>query len=282
MEAEQYIDAIQKLRPDVVIGLADLVVGQKPGVKRRQKMVDRTHAYTLDGTRHLYGQDAEPALNSLYFAPILPLENTQQQLYFGELADELRPNISGLALYDPASLSVIPEELGDLPRLCLYDPKTPQEVLQAVALGADLLTIPFIGAVSDAGIALDIAFPPPLMETSHDPKPLGIDLWTPLHATDISPIIHDCACYTCTKHHRAYLHHLLSAKEMLAWTLLQIHNHYTMDVLFAAVRDSIVDGTFDARVAAFERRYESALPEQTGKGPRYVNILPNIRIYRGF
>jgi queuine tRNA-ribosyltransferase len=152
-----------------------------------------------------------------------------------------------------------------------------------VALGADLLTIPFIGAVSDAGIALDIAFPPPLMETSHDPKPLGIDLWTPLHATDISPIIHDCACYTCTKHHRAYLHHLLSAKEMLAWTLLQIHNHYTMDVLFAAVRDSIVDGTFDARVAAFERRYESALPEQTGKGPRYVNILPNInRIYRGF
>ncbi|KAL1970780.1 hypothetical protein VTN77DRAFT_2614 [Rasamsonia byssochlamydoides] len=269
LEAEQYVDAVQKLRPDVVVGLADMVLGQKPGVKRREKMVDRTHAYTRDATRQLYGAE-ESDLKTLYFAPVLPLENTQQTLYFGELRDELRPHISGLALYESASLSIVPEELGDLPRLTFSEPKTPQVVLRDISLGADLLTIPFIGAMSDGGIALDFVFPPKQSEGDDGlkPKPLGIDLWSPSHATDLSPLVEGCACYTCTKHHRAYLRHLLSAKEMLAWTLLQIHNNHVMDRFFAGVRASIADGTFDEAVKAFERVYASSLPKVTGQGPR--------------
>lgn len=279
LEAEQYIEAVQKLRPDVVVGLADLVLGQKPGVKRREKMVDRTHAYTRDATRQLYETEdgAESDLKkTLYFAPVLPLENTQQTLYLGDLGDELREHISGLALYESSSLSVVPEELGDLPRLSFSEPKTPQEVLRDIALGADLLTIPFIGGMSDGGIALDFVFPPKKEEHKEDQqdepkrKALGIDLWSPSYATDLSPLVQGCECYACTKHHRAYLRHLLSAREMLAWTLLQIHNYHTMDRFFAAVRESIANGTFEESVEAFERTYESSLPQQTGQGPRYV------------
>jgi queuine tRNA-ribosyltransferase len=64
---------------------------------------------------------------------------------------------------------------------------------------------------------------------------------------------------------------VLSAKEMVAWTLLQIHNHHTMDLFFQAVRESIADGTFSVKAAAFERNYTSELPEKTGSGPRYVH-----------
>lgn len=247
-------------------------------------MVDRTHAYTRDATRYLYSESSAQADDNgsklktpLYFAPILPLENTQQGLYLQDLEDELRPRVSGLALYESASLAIIPDSLADLPRFCISEPWVPQEILRDIALGADLFTIPFIGDLSNAGIALDFIFTPSAppeqqneRRTTSAPKPLAFDLWNKSYGTDIVPISEGCQCYACQKHHRAYVHHLLSAKEMLAWSLLQIHNHHVMDQFFEAVRQSITNDTFEADVASFEREYESAFPKQTGQGPRYV------------
>lgn len=274
LDADQYVEAVQKLRPDIVIGLADLVVGQQPGYKRRGKMVDRTHAFTMHATDNLYGQ-AVPEENhsrSAYFAPVLPLDNAEQMIYLDELENDLRPHISGLALYEPESLSVLPECLGDLPRLLFSEPATPQDVLREVSLGADLLTVPFIGVTSDAGVALEFTFPPsvPTERSTSEAQPLGFDLWSSVHTFDTSPLVKGCQCYTCRNHHRAYLHHLLTAKEMLAWTLLQIHNHHMMDTFFRAIRESIRQGTFETEVHAFQRFYASEFPKQTGQGPRYV------------
>lgn len=269
MTGEEYIGAVQKLKPDIVVGLADLVVGQAPGVKRKVKMVDRTHAFTMDATEELYGEGVAEGERSkaAYFAPVLPLENTQQSLYLEELEDEMRPYISGLALYEVASLSIVPESLGELPRLLFSAPTTPQGVLREVSLGADLLTIPFMGETSDAGMALTFTFPAPSPDTTK-PQPLAMDLWSSTFATDTRPLVEGCQCYTCQKHHRAYINHLLSAKEMLAWTLLQLHNHHVMDLFFSGIRESIQRGTFEADVQAFEQAYESKLPEKTGEGPR--------------
>ena len=278
LDDEEYIDAVQRLKPDIVVGLADLVVGQPPGVKRRAKMVDRTHAFTMDATEVLYGEAVpeEERCRAAYFAPILPLENTQQSLYIEELEDEMKPFIAGLALYETASLSIVPESLGDLPRLLFSAPNSPQDILREISLGADLLTIPFLGAASDAGMALNFTFPAPPPSSSADtskPSPLALDLWSSTYAIDTRPLDEDCSCYTCQSHHRAYVHHLLSAKEMLAWTLLQIHNHVAMDTFFASVRASIQQGTFEQDMQVFEAFYASHLPEKTGEGPRYVYSL---------
>ncbi|KAH8702116.1 tRNA-guanine transglycosylase family protein [Talaromyces proteolyticus] len=273
LEAPYWLDSLKKLRPDIVIGMSDICYGYPPGVKRREKMVDRTHAYTRDATNQIY-HETDPTNSEhrpLYFAPILPLENTQQGLYLDDLVGELRPNISGLALYDAASLDIIPEKLGDLPRLCFSEPATPQQVLREIALGADILTIPFIGNLSNAGIALDFSFLPNEADdeaSSSTPKPLAVDFWDPSHAISLAPLKEGCECYACQNHHRAYVCHLLSVKEMLAWTLLQIHNYHVMDLFFTNVRRSIANGTFEADSMAFERRYESSFPEQTGQGPR--------------
>ncbi|KAN0080852.1 tRNA-guanine(15) transglycosylase-like protein [Elaphomyces granulatus] len=270
LEAEDYIEAVRKVCPDIVVGLADLVVGLQAGIKRREKMVDRTHAYTRDATKQLYGDVGEPESESstVYFAPVLPLENTQQMLYLDDLGDELREHISGLAVYEASSLAIVPDKIGCLPRLTLSGPKTPHEILREISLGADLITIPFVGTASDGGIALDFIFAPPLEDGSSTSKPLGIDMWSPIYAADLSPLAQGCECYTCTKHHRAYIQHLLSAKEMLAWTLLQIHNLHTIDCFFAAVRDNIEAGTFTEGFLAFEQTYQPSLPQQTGQGPR--------------
>jgi queuine tRNA-ribosyltransferase len=55
---------------------------------------------------------------------------------------------------------------------------------------------------------------------------------------------------------------------MLAWVLLQIHNHHVMDQFFAGVRTSIANGTFEADAEKFSKTYEAAMPTSQGKGPR--------------
>jgi queuine tRNA-ribosyltransferase len=275
LPAHQYLDSVRSLKPDIAIGLADIVYGREPGVKRRAKMVDRTHAFTQDALERLYGKavPAEQKASAAYFAPVLPLDNAQQSLYLDDLQDELKSRISGLALYESASLSQIPESLGALPRLLLSQPGSPHDLLREVSLGGDLMTLPFVGECSDAGIALDFTFPAPSDATvsASEPRALGIDLWSADNAKDVSALSEGCECYACRKHHRAYFNHLLNAKEMAAWALLQMHNYHVMDLFFAGVRDSIQRGTFEEDMRSFTRVYAPELPQRTGEGPRYVD-----------
>lgn len=64
-------------------------------------------------------------------------------------------------------------------------------------------------------------------------------------ATDERPIDEDCACYTCQHFSRAYVRHLIVAKEMLAATLLSIHNIHTLLQLVREMRTAILEGNFD-------------------------------------
>ena len=64
-------------------------------------------------------------------------------------------------------------------------------------------------------------------------------------ARDDSPIDPDCGCYTCQTFTRAYIRHLISAREMLSATLLSIHNLYTLVNLAKEMRTSIQAGTFE-------------------------------------
>lgn len=50
-----------------------------------------------------------------------------------------------------------------------------------------------------------------------------------------------CSCFTCQNYTLAYLHHLLKAKEMTAYTLATIHNIHFMVQLMAQYRALILD-----------------------------------------
>ena len=66
-----------------------------------------------------------------------------------------------------------------------------------------------------------------------------------IYARDPLPIDADCSCYTCQNFSRAYIRHLLIAKEMLASTLLSIHNLHTLVQLARDLRQAIVGGYLD-------------------------------------
>jgi queuine tRNA-ribosyltransferase len=64
------------------------------------------------------------------------------------------------------------------------------------------------------------------------------------YSRDERPIDMECSCYTCTHFSRAYLRHLINAREMLAATLLSIHNIHTLVELSQQTRQSIIDRKF--------------------------------------
>jgi queuine tRNA-ribosyltransferase len=72
---------------------------------------------------------------------------------------------------------------------------------------------------------------------------------------DFSPIDESCGCYTCKNYTKAYLNHLIKAKEMLGATLLTIHNEFFIVNLVAKMRQSIIDGNFFDFKEEFLGRY---------------------------
>ncbi len=58
------------------------------------------------------------------------------------------------------------------------------------------------------------------------------------------PVVEGCECYTCRSYSVAYLSHLVRADEMLAATLLSIHNLHYITQLVADIRASILDSSF--------------------------------------
>jgi queuine tRNA-ribosyltransferase subunit QTRTD1 len=269
LSSQYYAAAARNLQPDIVVALADIPFGQDAiGIKRKDKMSDRTEAWLHDMIARQGSLDKAEKSWSI-FAPILPIERDLQSWYLEHLVDDMVDKIGGLAIYDSYLLDDLPDALHHLPRLSFHAPASPHELLRQVSLGMDIFTVPFLADATDAGIVLDFTFPPPpKADASSARLTLGLDMWDPAHAISVSPLSHGCTCYACTKHHRAYLQHLLAAKEMLGWVLIQLHNHAVLTTFFDAVRASIAANTFEADVAAFEAFYEPALPAKTGQGPR--------------
>ena len=265
LEISIYLEAIAKSRPDVIIAPVDIEFGRhNPGAKRRDKIVERSTAWLRSFETALKETESNH-LSPAAWVPILPLEAEIQRTYLDHLEEVGGSFIQGIVVYDPGSTVNVPEAFHHLPLVSLTEPRTPHDVLRLVVLGTDIIAAPFITAASEAGIALDFDFP---VKTTSKFLALGTDMWSEVYATRITPLSENCSCYTCTNHHSAYIQHLLSAKEMLAWVLLQIHNHHVVDKFFNGIRESIARNTFEADVLEFTNAYQSELPVFQGQGPR--------------
>ncbi|NJL23622.1 MAG: tRNA-guanine transglycosylase, partial [Leptolyngbyaceae cyanobacterium SM1_3_5] len=67
--------------------------------------------------------------------------------------------------------------------------------------------------------------------------------------TDFTPIDADCNCYTCQNFTRAYVSHLLRSQELLAYTLISIHNITELVRFTRQIRESILRDRFTEEFA---------------------------------
>ena len=72
---------------------------------------------------------------------------------------------------------------------------------------------------------------------------------------DFSPLDHECDCYTCSNYTRAYLRHLINAREILGARLLSYHNLYFLLKMCENIREAIMDDSFLDYKKEFYEKY---------------------------
>ena len=77
-----------------------------------------------------------------------------------------------------------------------------------------------------------------------------INLFNAQYELDDRPIEEGCQCPACRRYSRAYIRHLLKAKEMLGMRLCVLHNLYFYNTMMTEIRDALDRGEF----AAYKRR----------------------------
>ncbi len=75
------------------------------------------------------------------------------------------------------------------------------------------------------------------------------------YADDDGPLDPTCTCYTCQQFTRAYLRHLVKAKEILGHMLLSLHNIHFLTQHMHDMREAILDGRFEDYQRSFLQRY---------------------------
>ncbi len=76
---------------------------------------------------------------------------------------------------------------------------------------------------------------------THDGK---LNLFNQQYEKDMAPIEEGCGCPACKSYSRAYIRHLLKAKEMLGMRLCVLHNLYFYNHLMQEIRDALDKGEF--------------------------------------
>lgn len=77
-----------------------------------------------------------------------------------------------------------------------------------------------------------------------------INLFNAKFELDNRPIEEGCGCPTCQRYSRAYIRHLLKAKEMLGMRMCVIHNLYFYNNMMQEIRDALDQGEF----ASYKKR----------------------------
>ncbi len=71
-----------------------------------------------------------------------------------------------------------------------------------------------------------------------------INLFNAKYELDARPIEEGCACPACRRYSRAYIRHLLKAKEMLGMRLCVLHNLYFYNTMMEEIRNALDEGRF--------------------------------------
>ena len=109
---------------------------------------------------------------------------------------------------------------------------TPANILEAVERGVDFFDCVYPTRNGRHGHAY----------TNHG----KINLFNAKYEKDMRPLEEGCMCPACRRYSRAYIRHLLKAKEMLGMRLIVLHNLYFYNTMMEEIRDALDEGNFKA------------------------------------
>ena len=161
-------------------------------------------------------------------------------------------SIGGLAVGEPNEVmyNILDEVVPYLPKdkpTYLMGVGTPKDILEGVERGVDFF---------------DCVYPSRNGRHGHLYTNKGtVRLLNAKYELDDRPIEDGCDCPTCRRYSRAYIRHLLKAKEMLGMRLCVLHNLYFYNTMMEEIRDALDKGGFEsykkAKLAGMEENNEN-------------------------
>lgn len=144
-------------------------------------------------------------------------------------------SIGGLAVGEPNEVmyDILDRVVPHLPQnkpTYLMGVGTPKDILEGVERGVDFFDCVYPSRNGRHGH----------LYTNHG----TVRLLNAQYELDDSPIEEGCDCPACRHYSRAYIRHLLKAKEMLGMRLCVMHNLYFYNKMMEEIRDAIDNGCF--------------------------------------
>ncbi len=209
----------------------------KKAMERTHRWAERSLAAHARADQALFGivqggVDPDLRAESAEFIASLPFPGIAiGGLSVGETKDEMHNTLDVVT-------PLLPE---NKPRY-LMGVGTPEDLINGVARGVDIF---------------DCVLPTRLARHHAAFSSEGrLNLMNATFARDTQPIDASCDCYTCQTFTRAYLRHLIVAKEQLASTLISIHNLRALILLMEEMRGYIADGSFESRLPALLNQWQ--------------------------
>ncbi|CAG8596290.1 7600_t:CDS:2 [Ambispora leptoticha] len=263
---KNYIDYTNIYKPDIVTSMADILYSKKPGQNRVSKSVTRTLQW-LDELLNNKKLTADRRIQEgIHVFGVLVGDQYHEERK--RCAKEtVKRDVSGFVLQGLAlgttleeridlfkiSLDCLPE---DKPRFA-YGLGTPDGIFAGIAAGIDLFDTSYPTKMAESGHALTFSLKifnnqNGIEASKSSTISHSINLFDSQFKKDFRPFVPTCTCIACLNHSRAYVHHLVKAREMLGSILLISHNLLQYAQFFQDIRESIKNGTFEKDVKRFK------------------------------
>lgn len=249
---EDVIEIQLGLKSDVVVPL-DECVKFPTSYEDAKKAVERTTAWAKK-SRKYFDSNAKPGVNFFGIVqgatyPDLRKQSLEEITKIG--VDGIC--LGGLSVGEPEDLryemvSCIEKNSGESYLRYFMGYGRPNDIIEAVSCGVDLFdcVIPTRYARTGTAFTWDGQ-----MVVRNAP-----------YISDIEGLDKDCDCFVCKNYSRAYLRHLINAKEMLGVQLLTYHNIYWYRNFMLQIQQAIQEDRFLQFKASFLARFK--LPEDKG------------------
>ncbi|CAD5223956.1 unnamed protein product [Bursaphelenchus okinawaensis] len=243
INVESYKDIVTTVQANTVGSMLDYATPPSCHNKRLSKAVQRTTAFW----------DEAYNFETLYCAPFLTLGGGQSHFHRATLSKTaaVSTHAAGYAVdlleysHNTNNDTKRPfnvEEISDLlqhsfdglpvnkPRLVegAFDPT---EIFELIRLGVDIFDTSYAILMAEQGKAFRVSDEFPQENTFKT-----TDFTSDTYQNDLTPIVDDCTCYSCSNYTKAYLTHLFNTHELLGPMLTVIHNLSEFDRFFEMLR----------------------------------------------
>jgi len=287
LNKSNFMDMQEAFQPDIYVSLHDNDSVKNASLKRTRKAVDRS----VDFLEQIIAQHKKSSVlkDSVIIAPLVGGYNVEERKKSALQTLEKHDDVSAYSIEGfecGRSVEQTPFcDVKDLIMTSLTNVKrdkpfilpgalNPLSILEAVSLGVDVFESVYPYIVTERGCASIFTFcdeKSNCKENSNKDIENGcgdnteslkteevfeINLKDEVHQDQFVPLLDGCECYTCKHHTRAYINHLLNTGELLAGTLLMVHNlqHYLS--FFSAIRDAIDNGCIEDMTSHIARQLE--------------------------